>query len=398
MRALLALEDGSVFQGRAVGSTREAGGEVVFNTSMTGYQEILTDPSYFGQIVVFTAPELGNYGIHEGHDESQAPHAVGLIAREVCESPTHPDSQRSLSAWLREHDRFGLADVDTRALTLLLRRKGTLRGWMTTLIAEPGDAVARAREVPPMDQVPAVASVTTRSVYQWHELELAARATPGESLAAPGAPGSPWPSGSPRIVVLDCGVKFNILRELARRGCQVTVLPADAEVAWIERLQPDGVVFSNGPGDPAALSTAVPRIQRLLERYPTLAICLGHQLVSLALGCRIVKLPFGHHGGNHPVKDLRTNRVQITAQNHNYAIDPTSVPRELRVTHINLNDGTIEGIRHESLPLWSLQFHPEASPGPHDAVHAFDDFVLAVRGEQPRRAHQPAALDLQPGA
>lgn len=362
MRALLALEDGSVFHGRAVGATREVGGEVVFNTSMSGYQEVMTDPSYFGQIVVFTAPEIGNYGILADGNESSAPRATGLIARQVCETPSHPRLVSSVGAWLREHERFGLADIDTRALTLLLRRKGALRGLLTTQVADPSDAVARARELPTMDQVPAVESVSTKGVYQWHEQE-----------------GGRRPEG-PRVVVLDCGVKFNILRELAARDCQVTVLPSDSDPSLIERLAPDGVVLSNGPGDPGSVRRTLPLVTKVLERYPTLAICLGHQLVSMALGCRIVKLPFGHHGSNHPVKDLRTGQVMVTAQNHNYAIDPTSLPKDVATTHVNLNDGTVEGIAHTSLPLWSLQFHPEASPGPHEGARTFDDFVQAIGG------------------
>lgn len=359
MRALLALEDGSIFHGHAFGSPKPSGGEVVFNTAMSGYQEILTDPSYYGQIVVMTAPQIGNYGIHLGEEESSSPRAAGLVVREVTEIPAHPHATQSLPAFLAAHDRFGISEVDTRALTLHLRARGCLRGWLTTAVTDPADAVARARALPTMDQVDAVPAVSTRQTFAWQKR--------GEG-------------DRPRLVVLDCGVKYNILRELEARGTAVTVVPSDTSFEAIADLAPDGVVLSNGPGDPEALKHWVPRFTRILERYPTLAICLGHQVASLALGCRIVKLPFGHHGGNHPVKELASGRVLITSQNHNYAVDPTSLPHDLTVTHQNLNDGTVEGVRHQSLPLWSVQFHPEAAPGPHDAAAIFDEFARAVRG------------------
>jgi carbamoyl-phosphate synthase small subunit len=436
MRALLALEDGVVFHGRAFGASAARGGEVVFNTSMTGYQEILTDPSYFGQIVVFTAPHLGNYGIHEREFESDRPRAVAVVTREVCFQPTHPAATTSLPAYLRAHDCFGLTGVDTRALTLHLRNHGSLRGWLTPFVESPEEAVERARSVPPMEKVPAVDSVTTAVAYQWHEraaehggapleggissvagAEPPATAAPprdavrlgtaslgtaplgtiplgavplgaaSASAASPAGLESRSGAATPRVAVLDFGVKFNILRELSVRGCQVTILPAGTDPALVERLGPDGVVLSNGPGDPRSLGPALPAVTRLIERFPTLAICLGHQLAGLALGCRIVKLPFGHHGGNHPVQNLETRKVAITAQNHNYAIDGDGLPEDIQVTHRNLNDGTVEGMRHRSLPLWSLQFHPEASPGPHEASAVFDEFVAYLR-RTPREAER----------
>ncbi len=368
MRALLALEDGTLFDGVAFGSPRPSGGEVVFNTAMSGYQEVLTDPSYHGQIVVFTAPHIGNYGIHREEEESSRTRVAGLIVREACETPAHPDALLSLPALMREQDCFGLTEVDTRALTLHLRSRGCLRGWLTTAIEDPTDAVARARAVPTMDQVAAVPAVSTREAYAWHD---------GSALATAERSGDR--RERPRIAVLDCGVKFSILRELDQRGAEVIVLPAEASLADLAKLAPDGVVLSNGPGDPSALASWIPRVTRILETYPTLAICLGHQVASLALGCRIVKLPFGHHGGNHPVKEIDSGRVLITSQNHNYAVDPSSLTSDLAITHQNLNDGTVEGVRHRSLPLWSVQFHPEAAPGPHDAVAIFDQFVHAVR-------------------
>jgi carbamoyl-phosphate synthase small subunit len=395
MRALLALEDGSVFPGRAFGSNRPAGGEVIFNTSMTGYQEILTDPSYHGQIVVFTTPHLGNYGIHEGHGESSRLRVAGVVTREVSFSPSHPRSIQSLPAFLRGSNCFGIAEVDTRALTLLIRRKGALRGWLTTEVADASDAVLSARAVPRMEELDAVPAVTTSHPYAWtNGGDPAARGAGGPTGAdRPGAPAElsslvasrAGANHRLRVVVLDCGVKYNILRSLHRRGCEVTVFPAETGPEEIARLSPSGIVLSNGPGDPEALREWLPRMRGLIETYPTLAICLGHQLAALAFGGRVVKLPFGHHGGNHPVKDLRTRRIFITSQNHNYAIDPAGLPEGFAVTHTNLNDGTVEGLAHENLPLWSVQFHPEASPGPHEAEAVFDDFVAALAGTGPAR-------------
>jgi carbamoyl-phosphate synthase small subunit len=368
MRALLALEDGSIFDGQAFGSLEPCGGEVVFNTAMTGYQEVLSDPSYFGQIVVFTTAHVGNYGIHAGESESLGPAAVGAVTREVCAAPRHPASLESLPSWLARHGRFGLTGVDTRKLTLLLRAKGNLRGWMTTS-ANMEEAVERARALPPMREVPAVPSVSTNEPYLWSSrgrsaFDAASHRTPRR----------------PRVVVFDYGVKYNILRELEQRGCEVVVVPANAGPDLVDSLAPDGVLLSNGPGDPESLAEAVPVVRSMLERYPTLAICLGHQLVGMALGCRIVKLPFGHHGANHPVKNLETEQVAITSQNHNYAIASDALPAGIEITHLNLNDGTVQGLRHRQYRLWSLQFHPEASPGPHDAREVFDRFVTTLGG------------------
>lgn len=369
MRGLIALEDGSIFHGRALAAHPGGGGEVVFNTSMTGYQEILTDPSYHAQIVLFTAPHVGNYGIHPHEGESKSIQAAGLVAREVCAVPSHPGSVLTLGEYLRENGRFGLTEVDTRALTLLLRQKGNLRAWLTTDVDNPQEAVRRARAVPEMRQVKAVPAVSSTTSYEWPEGELRRN---GES---------PDRSRGPLVAVLDCGVKRNILRELTARGCRVTVLPHDVKPEELERLSPDGLVLSNGPGDPEALLDWLPRIRQLVASHPTLAVCLGHQLAGLLFGARIIRLPFGHHGGNHPVKDLLTGRVLITSQNHNYALDGASLPPEIELTHVNLNDGTVEGFRHRTLPLWSLQFHPEAAPGPHDAAAEFDHFVTSLTKE-----------------
>jgi carbamoyl-phosphate synthase small subunit len=399
MRALLALEDGSIFVGQAFGSPSPCGGEVVFNTAMTGYQEILSDPSYFGQIVVFTTAHVGNYGIHAEDSESAGPAAVGAVTREVCSTPRHPDSTESLPSWLARHDRFGLTGVDTRKLTLLVRTKGNLRGWLSTS-ETPEEAVARARSLPVMRDVPAVPSVSTSEPYVWTTHGPAALGSSSHGRTLGSLDGSPHDrvahemssqgdalearsdraARRPRVVVFDYGVKYNILRELEQRGCEVVVIPADSGQDLVDSLAPDGVLLSNGPGDPESLAGSVPVVKQMIERYPTLAICLGHQLVGMALGCRIVKLPFGHHGANHPVKNLEANQVAITSQNHNYAISGDSLPAGIEVTHLNLNDGTVQGLRHRQYRLWSLQFHPEASPGPHDARDVFDRFVTTIGG------------------
>ena len=359
MDAMLALEDGSLFRGQAFAGLDPCGGEVVFNTAMTGYQEVLTDPSYHGQIVVFTAPQIGNYGMHEDDSESSRFRAAGVITRAVSRRPSHPDLTSSLPEYLETHRAFGLTDVDTRALTLHIREHGNLRGWLTTDVSDPTSAVARARELPLMAQVRAVEAVTVGERYLFAE-------------------GS---AGSPRVVVYDFGTKTNILRSLAARGCRVEVVPAGTQYEALVALRPDGVVLSNGPGDPESLMELVPTVKRIVETFPTLAICLGHQLTGLALGCRITKLPFGHHGANHPVREMPAEQVAITSQNHNYAIDAATLPEGVEVSHLNLNDGTVQGIRSRNLRVISVQFHPEASPGPHEAATIFDQFVTGLRPE-----------------
>lgn len=364
MQGLLALEDGRIFHGRSFGDPADAGGEVVFSTAMTGYQEVLTDPSYHGQIVVFTSAHIGNYGIHEGHAESVHPWAAGIIVRDLCELPSHPESSEDLRRYVRRHHLCGLADVDTRALTLHLRTKGALRGWFTTGIEDPDEAIARARAVPPMAQRKLVEDVTTTQL-----------------LSRPGPNGR-----SPRVLVLDFGVKESILRQLEQHGCRVMVAPAGIDAAAIDALTPDGLVLSNGPGDPEILAPLAGTVRHVLERYPTLAICLGHQLAGLALGGRIVKLAFGHHGSNHPVKELRTGKVSVTAQNHNYALVADTLPATAELTHVNLNDGTVEGFVDRTLRLWSYQFHPEGAPGPHDSHEIFREFVATLARRVPSGA------------
>ncbi len=358
MQALLALEDGRIFHGRSFGDHAEVGAEVVFCTAMSGYQEILTDPSYHGQLVVFTAPHLGNYGIHEGHEESARPWAAGLVVRDLCEVPSHPESVESLHRYVRRHGLCGLTEVDTRALTLHLRQQGALRGFVTSRVEDPEEAVDRARQVPAMSEQNLVGEVTVPE----------ARVRPGTDDG----------SAPARIVVLDYGVKRSILDQLAREGCTLSVLPAHADREAIDAFGPDGIVLSNGPGDPESLTALLGTVRHCIDRYPTLAICLGHQLAGLALGGRIRKLPFGHHGANHPVKDLRTNRVAVTAQNHNYALDGELLPSGVELTHVNLNDGTVEGFVHRERRLWSYQFHPEGAPGPHDSRDIFHEFVSSL--------------------
>jgi carbamoyl-phosphate synthase small subunit len=320
---------------------------------MTGYQEVLTDASYHGQIVVFTAPQIGNYGIHEEESESSGFRAAGVVTRAVSLRPSHARRTSSLPEYLEKHRAFGLTDVDTRALTLHIRECGNLRGWMTTAVSDPMSAVARARDLTHMAELRAVEAVTVSERYVF-----------AEAVA-----------GAPRVVVYDFGTKTNILRSLAARGCRVEVVPAGTSFDELVAMGPDGVVLSNGPGDPESLAELVPTVRRILEAFPTLAICLGHQLTGLALGCRITKLPFGHHGANHPVREISAEQVSITSQNHNYAIDAATLPEGLEVSHVNLNDGTVQGIRSRDLRVWSVQFHPEASPGPHEAVTIFDRFV-----------------------
>ncbi len=358
MQALLALEDGRIFHGRSFGHHTEIGAEIVFCTAMSGYQEVLTDPSYHGQFVVFTAPHIGNYGIHSDHYESARAWAAGVIIRDLCEHPAHPDSTVSLRRYIREHRLCGMDGIDTRALTLHLRERGVMRAYVTNRVHDPEEAVALARQVPPIAERSLVVDVTSPRPREH---------TPGGE-------------GSPHLAVLDYGVKESIMRQLALRGCRLTVLPAYSDPALLDSLDPDGVVLSNGPGDPESLVSVVGTVLHAIDRYPTLAICLGHQLVGLALGGRIRKLRFGHHGANHPVQDLRTGVVSITSQNHNYAVDADSLPKGIEVSHVSLNDGTVEGLIDPGRRLWSYQFHPEGAPGPHDARRIFDEFVTAVRG------------------
>lgn len=377
--AMLVLEDGRIFRGRRFGATRHAGGEVVFNTAMTGYQEILGDPSYAKQIVVMTYPMMGNYGIAPEDFESRATFLTALIVKEPSRIASNWRHDRTLDAYLKAQGVVGFYDLDTRALVRHLRDRGAMRGL---IVDAPADAdavvsdaaraalVAEVRGVPSMAGWDLAAEVSATAPYTWSEPSplLASRRTEQGD--------SPSPPARYHVVAFDFGVKSNILRRLVDVGCRVTVVPAKTSAQAVLDLKPDGVLLSNGPGDPEPVTYGIKTVQALLGRVPIFGICLGHQLLCLAVGGKSFKLKFGHRGANHPVKDLTTGKVEITSQNHGFAIDPTSLnPREVEVTHINLNDQTLEGVRLTQHPAFSVQYHPEAAPGPHDAGYLFDRFT-----------------------
>jgi carbamoyl-phosphate synthase small subunit len=366
MKATLALENGTWFEGDAAGAPGEAAGEVVFNTSMTGYQEILTDPSYAGQIVTMTTPEIGNYGIAPEDAESRAPQVAGFVIREESPVASNWRSNSSLREYLVAHGVVAISGVDTRALTRLLRSSGVMRGVIATGDADPALLVRRAAEVPSMEGADLVRGVTCEAPFDW---------TP-----APDDEFAPAPERRAhrrlRIAAYDFGMKWNILRRFAAHGCDVRVYPATTPASELLASEPDGVFLSNGPGDPAALGYAVDNARHLIDAdVPVFGICLGHQILSLALGGSTYKLKFGHRGANHPVKELETGKVEITSQNHGFAVDPQSLPEGVTVTHVNLYDGTVEGLRHERKPVFCVQYHPEAAPGPHDADYLFRQFL-----------------------
>lgn len=373
--AKLALEDGTVFTGRAFGAAGTSQGEVVFNTSMCGYQEILTDPSYKGQIVTMTYPLIGNYGVNRQDVESRLPQVSGFIVKELSPIASNYRSDMTLDAYLKEHGIIGIEGIDTRALTRRLRITGSMRGVLSTEISDDRRLVERARQAAQMAGADWVKVVKPDKPYQWDEDR------------------GQWNQGGQRpvergdglhVVALDCGAKQNILRHFADRGVRVTVLPGDATAQEILQHNPDGLFVSNGPGDPAVLDYAVRPLKQVLDRVPIFGICLGHQLLAQAIGARTYKLKFGHRGGNQPVKNLQTGRVEITSQNHGFAVDRASLEAAGGiVTHINLNDNTVEGFRHKSLPVFSVQYHPEASPGPHDAAYLFDAFVEMMKTKKP---------------
>ena len=359
--ASLVLEDGTVYRGKGFGADIEAIGEVVFNTSMTGYQEMLTDPSYAGQIVVPTYPLIGNYGINDRDFESSRVQVAGFVVREHSLRPSHSLSTSTLDEFLTAQGVPAISGVDTRAITRRLRTEGVMMGMIAAGDA-PEAAQARLREHPSYGSTDFVERVSTPEPYEW------SHPSHGEEP----------PETTRTILVDDYGLKYNILRVLRSRGCQVVAMPAGSSAGDFMEREPDGVVLSPGPGDPELLDYAVETARGLLGKMPVLGICLGNQVLARALGGRTFKLKFGHRGGNHPVKDLRTGLVHITAQNHGYAVDPDSLPPELEVSHVNLNDGTVEGLRHRSLPAMSIQYHSEASPGPLDNEYIFDEFLEMV--------------------
>jgi carbamoyl-phosphate synthase small subunit len=372
MEAILALEDGTVFRGAAAGAEGETGGEVVFNTSMSGYQEVLTDPSYSGQIVTMTCPEIGNYGVSQEDVESRAPQVAGFIIRDESPIASNWRSERTLRDYLVEHKIVAISDIDTRALTRQLRSGGVMRGVIATgNDLDPKALVAKANAVPPMEGSDLVRDVTTGAAFDWPQED------PDEFGITP----KRQARKRLKIAAYDFGMKWNILRRLSAHGCDVRVYPASAPASELLAAKPDGVFLSNGPGDPAPLTYAIDNAKTLVgSNVPVFGICLGHQILGLAMGGSTYKLKFGHRGANHPVKKLATGKVEITSQNHGFAVDPKSLPDDVEVTHLNLYDGTVEGLRHKTQPVFCVQYHPEASPGPHDADYLFDDFLELIEG------------------
>ncbi|MBI2618542.1 MAG: glutamine-hydrolyzing carbamoyl-phosphate synthase small subunit [Ignavibacteriales bacterium] len=369
MKTKLALENGSVFPGESFGASSEVTGEVVFNTSMTGYQEILSDPSYAGQIVTMTYPLIGNYGINLEDLESVKPQVAGFVVKEYFDYYSNFRATGSLGDWLEEHGIPGIQGIDTRMLTKMIREGGALRGVLSAVDLDDDRLVAKARRSPQMKGLDLTRQVTTAEPYRWDDIDRTPFAL--RPQARKDRNGRKW-----NVVAYDYGVKHNILRRLTSYGCSLNVVPSSWPAEKVLELDPDGIFLSNGPGDPAAVRYAIENLKKLIGRKPIFGICLGHQLLALALGGKTYKLKFGHRGANHPVKNLLTQEIEITSQNHGFAVDPESLdPSAIEMTHVNLNDNTNEGLRHRELPVFSVQYHPEASPGPHDSDYLFVRFL-----------------------
>ena len=370
MEAILALEDGTVFRGISAGAEGEARGEVVFNTSLTGYQEILTDPSYAGQIVTMTCAEIGNYGVSAEDVESRKPHVAGFIIRDESPVASNWRAESTLREYLVANGIVAISDIDTRALTRQLRSGGVMRGVIATGDGlDPRALVERANAIPKMEGSDLVQHVTSDQAFDW----------PAEDPDEFGIVPDRRPKRRLKVAAYDFGMKWNIMRRLSAHGCDVRVYPARTPAAEVLQTSPDGVFLSNGPGDPAVVKYAIDSARTLVESdVPVFGICLGHQILGLAMGGRTFKLKFGHRGANHPVKKLETGRIEITSQNHGFAVDPATLPADVEVTHKNLYDGTVEGLRHRTHPVFCVQYHPEASPGPHDADYLFDDFIRLI--------------------
>ncbi len=368
MKALVVLEDGTVFEGRSFTVSGEALGEVVFNTSMMGYQEILTDPSYKGQIVTMTYPLIGNYGINQEDIESANIQVEGFIVKEYCPFPSNWRSKKTLADYLKEASILGIEGVDTRALTRHIRLQGAMKGIISTNNLNIKSLLKKVKAFPGLIGRDLATPVSCKHPFLWQG---------GKCLKVKNWGASVWPDKTKyKVVAIDCGMKFNILREMEKRGCEILVVPAKLKAQEILDTRPDGIFLSNGPGDPAPIKHVIEQVKALIGKKPIFGICLGHQIIGLAMGGKTFKLKFGHRGANHPVKNLATGKIEITSQNHGFCVDIDSLKGTgMEVTHLNLNDNTLEGMRHEALPLFSVQYHPEASPGPHDAKYLFDEFI-----------------------